>query len=127
MNIYIKSRGDVEVCERAAHRLDYGRVGSFPDGALCSGGISGRCLKMKTNHKKRFYYRINQRDLLLRVPLVSRAFCGLPNVRIVPYFETKVRIQYCAGMGRTLSEFSEKKTKTISGHHAHKGEDILGG
>lgn len=103
MNIYIKSRGDVEVCERAAHRLDYGRVGSFPDGALCSGGISGRCLKMKTNHKKHFYYRINQRDSLFSFSLFSRAFCGLLNVRIIPCLETKVRIQYCAGMGRTLS------------------------
>lgn len=94
MNMYIKSRGDVEVCERAAHRLDCGRVGSFPDGALCSGGISGRCLKMKINHKKHFYYRINRRDSLLRLSLLSGAFCGLPNVGIVPYLESKVRIQY---------------------------------
>lgn len=46
---------------RAAHRLDDGRVRRFPDRAICSGGISGRCLKMRTNHKKHFYHKINHR------------------------------------------------------------------
>lgn len=40
------------LCVKAAHRLDYGRVRRFPDWAICPGGISGRCLKMRANNKK---------------------------------------------------------------------------
>lgn len=57
------------LCVKAAHRLDYGRVRRFSDGAICAGGISGRCLKWGQTTKRQIQYKINQSDSLVRVSL----------------------------------------------------------